>query len=308
MVLNALTAQTYPSSRLDVVVVDNDSEDDTEAIVREAAARAPFPIQYARKANQGPAVARNYGAARTAGEIIAFTDSDCLPNSSWLSSAINVMTKEVGLVCGPIVPIEGPEDAILVHQVDGTQRDDGIYATANVLYRRTAFEQVGGFDAQFGAYAWGPPVGGEDCDLGWRVKRAGYAAAFAPMSVVYHQSSPMHLKGGLLDPLRAQVVPRLLVTIPELRRTFLWHRYFLGQHTAAFYLAALGIAVALRTRWGLLLVLPWLRIYWPTLRPHFWPPQRWPRLLLRLGLLSEASGLTSLVLAWASLRHRRLVL
>jgi glycosyltransferase involved in cell wall biosynthesis len=311
MCLDALIAQIYPGSQLEVLVVDNESTDDTQTVVSEAAARARFPIHYFRKDNQGPAVSRNYGAARGTGEFLAFTDSDCLPSPNWLHSGISEIVRwwETGLVCGPIVPISGDgAESLLVHQVDGSTHDDGIYPTANIIYRRSVFEALGGFDEQFGAYSWGPPVGGDDTDLGWRVRRAGYNATFAPMAVVYHQATPMSLKAAMLDPLRVQVIPRLLTLVPELRETFFWRRYFLGRHTAAWYLALLGLFVAPRRPAAIVLALPWLRIFWPILKIELWPPRRLPRLFMKLGVLAEASTLTSLVLAWASIRYRRLVL
>lgn len=307
--LDALGAQVYPASRLEVIVVDNDSTDSTEAVVRAAAAAAPFPIAYYRKENRGPAAARNYGIARSSGELLAFTDSDCLPSPRWLPSAVASLGAKDGLVCGPILPINHPDDPLMVHQVRPTTRDTGIYPTANVLYRRSALEQVGGFDEQFGAYAWGLPIGGEDTDLAWRLRRAGYGAVFAPLAVVHHRATPLPLRTWLLQPIQVQILPRLLVTIPELRETSLWRRYFLGPHTATFYPALIGLAlVASRRRWGWFLIIPWLRVHQPALAGDLWPPQRWPSLLLKLAVITEWSTALVLVLAWASARARRLVL
>jgi glycosyltransferase involved in cell wall biosynthesis len=306
--LDALTHQIYPADRLEIVVVDNASTDDTAAVVAAASARAPFPIHYRRKRDEGPPAARNLGVAVSRGEILAFTDSDCLPSPRWLLGAVARLGERDGLVCGPIVPVDRPDQPVFVHQVIGVDRDNGIYATANVLYRRAAIEAAGGFDEQFGAFDWGTPIGGEDTDLAWRVRRAGWGAVFAPEAVVYHQATPASLRAALLSPVQAQIVPRLLRSVPELRQTYLWRRLFIGRHSAAFYLLLAGLHLGRRRPWALLLAWPWLSLHWPALRPDAWPPRRWPMLALRLGLFLEIGTLLTLVLVWASARYRRLVL
>lgn len=306
--LNALSAQIYPSDCMEVVVVDNSSSDDTEEVVLTAAAQASFCVHYLRKKNEGPAAARNLGIMHCTGEFVAFTDSDCLPSPRWLLDSVTQFRESDGLVCGPIAPIMDGTMTLFVHQVAGTFRDIGIYATANVVYRRSVLKEIGGFDEQFGAYSWGTPMGGEDTDLAWRVRRAGYTAHFVPSAVVYHQATPISLKEGLLSSVQAQVIPRLLVTVPELRDTFLWRRYFVGPHTAAFYLALAGIALAARRRWGLLLVLPWLRLVWPAFGYEIWPPGRWINFAARTALTIQGACLLVFVLIRSSIRHRRLVL
>jgi glycosyltransferase involved in cell wall biosynthesis len=307
--LNALSAQVYPSSLIEVIIVDNSSTDGTEEVVNNFTARTSFPVRYLYKNDEGPAIARNLGARSSAGEILAFTDSDCIPRPDWIRNAVSGLGEGDGFVCGSIIPVPGERRGFLEHQMERMSRDNGTYPTANILYRRAVFEALGGFREDFGTFSWGFPVGGDDTDLAWRVKRAGYGVSFVPNAVIYHQSSPSSLKDWLLAPMRLQVVPRLMVTIPELRETFLWNRYFLSPITATFYLALVGLVLATLSPWGLLLVLPW---FWmigrETLINNAWPPTRWLKLLLMLVLNLQRSCFMALVLVVSSLRNRRLVL
>lgn len=310
--LASLLAQDYPADRFEVVVVDNSSTDQTEAVVRRAEATAPCVLRYYRKPNQGPASARNFGLGRSSGDIVAFTDSDCRAAPSWIRNAVGQMAAGVGLVGGAIHPVwpEGRRLGFFQHQLEPVRREDPLYPTANVLYRREALERVGGFDERFGAYRWGPPMGGEDTDLAWRVRRAGYRTAFAGDAVVEHEASPISPKTWLLEPLKVQVYPRLVARIPELRSRYFWCRYFVNWSSPLFYLALGGIAVALRTRsWRpLVSALPWAWIIRSSVRTDYWPPTRWWRIPLKYALLFERYGLATAMLLVASARHRVLVL
>jgi glycosyltransferase involved in cell wall biosynthesis len=77
--LTALANQDY-SSNFEVIVVDDGSSDDTFSVV------SSFPaVRYVRQDNAGPASARNHGARLAQGDLLAFTDSDCVPHSDWIS-------------------------------------------------------------------------------------------------------------------------------------------------------------------------------------------------------------------------------
>lgn len=307
--LESLSAQVYPSDRLEVIVVDNSSTDNTEDAVRDAEAWDIFPVRYLRKEDDGPAASRNRGAELATGEILAFTDSDCIPTAAWLRSGVAAFEEGVGLVCGPVEPvIVSQDDAFFSHQIYRVTREDGLYATANVFYRRDVFLELGGFIETMRTYAWGQPVGGDDTEFGWRVRRAGFQSVFAPGAVVCHLSTPISVRSYMLQPIAAQVIPRLVSAIPELRKTCLYRGYFIHKQSATFYLLLLGLVLGRASPWAALLAVPWLREAWPAVKMDVWPPKRWGRAALRLALRVESSALLSMTLALSSIRNRSLVL
>ena len=78
--LDSILAVDYPVDRLELIVVDNASTDDTPRVLEQYAAR----IRIIREAKRGPAAARNAGLRVARGEVAAFTDSDCQVEQSWL--------------------------------------------------------------------------------------------------------------------------------------------------------------------------------------------------------------------------------
>ena len=87
--LSALTAQDLRG--FEVVVVDDGSPDPVTADA--ASVTDVFELRIIRQQNAGPAAARNLGAQQARGEILAFTDDDCLPRPDWLST----LTRELSL-------------------------------------------------------------------------------------------------------------------------------------------------------------------------------------------------------------------
>jgi glycosyltransferase involved in cell wall biosynthesis len=76
--IQALLSQSVERNLYEIIVVDDGSKDRTAEIIH------TFPVNYHFQENQGPAAARNKGAQLSKGEIILFTDSDCVPDRFWL--------------------------------------------------------------------------------------------------------------------------------------------------------------------------------------------------------------------------------
>jgi glycosyltransferase involved in cell wall biosynthesis len=186
--LEALAAQTYPRSRFEVIVVDNGSTDHIQSV----AARFPW-VRLLSESKPGSYAARNTGLASAVGEIVAFTDADCLPAPTWLASGVQVLSssKGVGLVGGAIrVTFESPNRPTLSELYDRIFDFDqerflkrGKFAcTANVFSYTNLARQVGAFDGGMRS------VG--DRDWGNRVAAAGYELAFAKDAIVAHPARP----------------------------------------------------------------------------------------------------------------------
>jgi glycosyltransferase involved in cell wall biosynthesis len=194
--LNCLEKQNYPSDRYEVIVVDDGSDDGTESYLRRAAAQGK--LRYIRQENRGPAAARNRGVQAAQGEVVAFTDDDCLPDAGWLTYLAESYTS-----CNDSPPVavggcvenvsEGhwlyPFYAVQGNRHQSNQSDEPTYLdTANASFDRFTFLELGGFDESF------PFPSGEDVDLGFRFLAAGYKLDTSTQAVVWHMGCPS-LKG-----------------------------------------------------------------------------------------------------------------
>ena len=183
--LTALLAQDYPSGRREIIVVDNNSTDATAAVVR------AFAVRYVREEQvQSSYAARNRGIREAKGEIIAFTDADCVASPQWLRQGVSGFSDaSVGGVAGAIHPLPAQTLAQRYASEKGAlSQETALRAnsflpaayTANAFYRKTVLEQAGFFDPMVKS--------GGDADLAWRVQeRLGLSIAFRPDAVVQHE-------------------------------------------------------------------------------------------------------------------------
>jgi O-antigen biosynthesis protein len=180
--LASLETLHYPD--YEVIVVNDGSQDRTLAIAERFA--------YCRiisQENKGLSVARNVGAAAATGEIVAYTDSDCVADPDWLTYLVARMEEGVGLAAcgGPNFP--PPEDSLVPAAVAVSPGgpthvliSDAVaehIAGCNMAFRRDALLALGGFDPVYRA-------AGDDVDICWRFQDAGYTIGFSPAAIVWH--------------------------------------------------------------------------------------------------------------------------
>ena len=77
--IKSLLAQEYPKKKLEIIIVDNNSNDKTKDTIKK------YPVKYLLEKEKGSYAARNKGIEHAKGEIIAFTDSDCIADKQWVS-------------------------------------------------------------------------------------------------------------------------------------------------------------------------------------------------------------------------------
>ncbi|MCM2266181.1 MAG: glycosyltransferase [Elusimicrobiales bacterium] len=179
LALDALLAQTVKD--LEIIVADDGSTDNTAELVR---AR---PVKYLRQENAGPAKARNLGWRAASGEIIFFTDSDCVPEPEWVAKLLRAFADPAVSAAGGTYGIKNPESLVAQcihydiqyrHARLGTEV--AYLGSFSLALRRTALEAAGGFDESFRIAC------GEDADLSYRLYKAGHRFRFDKNCLVFH--------------------------------------------------------------------------------------------------------------------------
>jgi len=164
----------------EVIVVDDGSTDATGRVAQ------AFAVHYVRQENRGPAAARNRGAQEARGDVIAFTDADCVPEDRWLAGLAAGFDEAVVAVGGAYgIANPGHWLARMVHEEIAARHahlegDVDFLGSFNVAYRKAPFEAVGGFDASFRS------ASGEDNDLAYRLQDVGGRLRFTREAVVAH--------------------------------------------------------------------------------------------------------------------------
>jgi glycosyltransferase involved in cell wall biosynthesis/GT2 family glycosyltransferase len=183
--LDALARLDYPRDRYEVVVVDDGDCVDREALARRY--RGRLDLRLVAQPRGGPAAARNAGAARARGELLAFTDDDCEPEPAWLSLLAERHAAEPGAGFGglTVTALAGnPYSAVqqLVIDVGYARQNLGDTArfltTNNLAVPADGFRALGGFDPAF--------TTAEDRDFCARWVESGRRLRFVPGAVVRH--------------------------------------------------------------------------------------------------------------------------
>jgi glycosyltransferase involved in cell wall biosynthesis len=165
--LDALTAQSLPQRQHEIIVVDNGSTDGTRDVVRR------YPVTLLYEPERGAPRARNRGVAAAAGDLVAFTDADCVPSRRWLQQIVDAASEPgVDVVAGPLAVLDPARSLIARYSAMLAQYDPSLtlshprypYAvTANVAIQRQRILDAGGFDPSFPTF--------DSADLFWRMRR-----------------------------------------------------------------------------------------------------------------------------------------
>ncbi len=184
--LAALAAQSVPRGEVEVIVVDDGSRDGTAACARAAG------VTCLQQPNAGPAAARNNGARAARGDLLLFTDADCIPAPTWIEEMARPFADPA--VSGAQGAYRSAQTGLAPRFAQAefefrytyTQRFPtlDLIATYSAAYRRTVFLEAGGFDTSF------PVADNEDTEFSYRLVQAGHQLVFAPKALVQHRHQP----------------------------------------------------------------------------------------------------------------------
>lgn len=189
-VLEALKKQNFPKNKYEIIVVDDDSRDNTVKVAKQ------FGVNVFANPHKGPAYQRNFGAKKARGNIILFTDSDCIPDKNWIKEMTMPFAEKA------IVGVSGAyrtlnKDKIIArfvgyeiqkrHEAMKKRKYISHIGTFSAAYRKNTFLKFKGFDTDF------PIASGEDPELSYQIAKAGYKMVFNPKAFVWHPH-PQSLK------------------------------------------------------------------------------------------------------------------
>ena len=198
--LEALSAQSYPAARTELILVDDASSDDSVSYVR---THHPQVSLLPLERNRGFAGACNAGVMHAAGELLALLNNDTEPEPGWLAALVEAALAhpQAGTIASKMLLFDRRDTIHTTGDLmgaDGIPRNRGVWQQdagqfdsdevvfggcgGGVAYRRVAWDAAGGLDGRLVMYL-------EDVDLAWRLRLLGWEAVFAPKARLYHRLS-----------------------------------------------------------------------------------------------------------------------
>ncbi len=191
--LRSLQSLSVPKqTQVELTIIDNNSTDNTREIVEAILPDLPFPGRCIPCTIQGTAAARNAGIKASSGDIFMFTDEDCVPDKNWLTEACRLFESDQDLAMfSGRVELYNPNDfpqSVLTRKdfqvLDSVGKIHSFVLGCNLSIRRSVLEQIGAFDARYGAGTHFHA--GEDTDIMYRAYKAGFRVVYSPDVIVYH--------------------------------------------------------------------------------------------------------------------------
>ncbi len=184
--VQAIRQLDYPQDRFEVIIVDDGSPVPVKASGHHL--QNDLTIRVLCQSNAGPASARNMGAQHARGDMLAFTDDDCIPAMQWLrelaQSANEAPTGLVGgrTINGLVDNLYSTASQMIVDEAYAyflsRNSDLRFFASNNMAVSAKLFHESGEFDSSFRT--------SEDRDFCHRWIRRGYPLAYAPKAIVHH--------------------------------------------------------------------------------------------------------------------------
>lgn len=197
---SVLASEMPDSTTWEVLVVDNNSTDQTREVVENVRVRYPKKVRYLFEGTQGLSRARNAGIECAQGDVIVFVDDDVIVDRGWLRALTSLfLDGRWSGGGGPVLPrwtqkppkwLPGPSRYGLAPLA---MFDPGLPAGplqeppfgANMAFRREMFAKYGGFRTDLGRCG-SNMLSNEDTEFGKRLLTGGERLGFEPVAVVYH--------------------------------------------------------------------------------------------------------------------------
>jgi glucosyl-dolichyl phosphate glucuronosyltransferase len=207
--IESVVAQSLPQSLgWEILVVDNNSSDDTRQAVERLRRRYPERIRYVLEPQQGVSHARNAGIREARGEILTFIDDDETAGETWLQNlTANLYSGEWAGAGGRVLPqwhgsrpqwlpsmspfASGPL-AVFDHGLEAGQMTEPPFG-ANMAFRKEVFDKYGGFRTDLGR-SGKKMISNEDTEFGRRLFAAGQRLRYEPSAVTYHPVEEIRLR------------------------------------------------------------------------------------------------------------------
>ena len=188
--LDCLKAQTYPPDKVEYLLVDNNSQDNTGQLLAKAQESQIIPLTpLAENQIQSSYAARNRGIRTARHGILAFTDMDCRPSQQWLIELVKpFVDTSIGIVVGEVKALSSEnffekysERSNFMNQKYVLEHPFCPYGqTANLAVRKVAFQEVGLFRPYL--------TTGGDADICWRIQReTDWKLTYSPEAIIFHR-------------------------------------------------------------------------------------------------------------------------
>jgi glycosyltransferase involved in cell wall biosynthesis len=192
--LNGLAGMVVPPGvEWEVLLVDNNSTDSTKEVILHFVKEHPEICRYLFEGRQGKSYALNSAVLQARGDVLVFTDDDCIPEPHWLERIATEFSSRPDLgILGGRVELLNPEDKSITIR---TRRDRCVLSSAsdvfffvagcNMAMRREVLRSVGDFDPRLCPGSRKDLVA-EDADLIYRAFLKGFRIEYDPDVLVYH--------------------------------------------------------------------------------------------------------------------------
>ncbi len=243
--LESAVSQNYPKNQFEILIVDNNSPDDTAVVCRSFQEKYDeINIRYFLETQQGISYGRNRGVTEARGEFIAFLDDDETILPDYLNHLHNFFESypEASLCAGPVVPVcKIPEPEWMSPYI--SRPITGLYdkgsnikilkpkdcpGTGHATFRRSLFEKIGGFNTDLGRKG-SSLLGAEDKDFFLRLNQQGVSCYYLPSAIIYHHIPASKLTEDFFNKMTRSIGVSEKIRTQTISRTAFYKRLIIGE-------------------------------------------------------------------------------